>query len=130
MTTDGTISQVPDSGSTRLDGTGSDGSVSNVRSLRLAPPVQGDPCAMCGSRQGTVRCSFAFERVHRRVPLCREHRQPLVEIDFFTRPPDSEAQDVPATWAARPPLGGDRRAGTGPRRRGAPMGVLVPMPQR
>ena len=69
---------------------------------------------MCGSRTDVVLCSFAFERVHRRVPLCREHRQPLVEIDHFTRPvaaatlrraavlvvPAASAADRPAAAAA------------------------------
>ncbi len=53
---------------------------------------------MCGSRIDVVLCSFAFERVHRRVPLCREHRQPLLEIDHFTRPVAAEGEDVPPAW--------------------------------
>lgn len=53
---------------------------------------------MCGSRADVVLCSFAFERVHRRVPLCRSHRQPLLEIDHFTRPDVAETEDVPPAW--------------------------------
>lgn len=62
---------------------------------------------MCGSRLDVVLCSFAFERVHRRVPLCREHRQPLIEIDHFTRPAMAPTEDVPEAWL---------RAGRRPRR--------------
>lgn len=53
---------------------------------------------MCGSRLDVVLCSFAFERVHRRVPLCRSHRQPLLEIDHYTRPDATAAEDVPPAW--------------------------------
>lgn len=42
-------------------------------------------CAMCGIDSDVVLCSFAFAQVHRRVPLCAEHRAPLVEIDEQTR---------------------------------------------
>lgn len=55
---------------------------------------------MCGSRIDVVLCSFAFERVHRRVPLCRSHRQPLLEIDHYTRPEVAQAEDVPPAWLA------------------------------
>jgi hypothetical protein len=57
---------------------------------------------MCSSRLDVVLCSFAFERIHRRVPLCREHRQPLMEIDHFTRPGSAPAEDVPPAW--QPPV--------------------------
>ena len=73
---------------------------SNIRTLRPVPPALGEPCSMCGSRVDVVLCSFAFERVHRRVPLCRQHRQPLVEIDHFTRPATAAIEDVPPAWAA------------------------------
>jgi hypothetical protein len=53
---------------------------------------------MCQSRVDVVLCSFAFERVHRRVPLCREHRQPFVEIDHFTRSAAGPVEDVPPAW--------------------------------
>ncbi len=53
---------------------------------------------MCGSRLDVVLCSFAFERVHRRVPLCRSHRQPLLEIDHYTRPDATAVEDVPPVW--------------------------------
>ena len=53
---------------------------------------------MCGSRLDVVLCSFAFERVHRRVPLCRSHRQPLLEIDHYTRPDAAAVEDVPPVW--------------------------------
>lgn len=42
-------------------------------------------CAMCGMESDVVLCSFAFQQVHRRVPLCPEHRAPLTEIDERTR---------------------------------------------
>ncbi len=42
-------------------------------------------CAMCGIDSDVLLCSFAFAQVHRRVPLCPEHRAPLVEIDDQTR---------------------------------------------
>ena len=56
---------------------------------------------MCGSRVDVVLCSFAFERVHRRVPLCRGHRQPLLEIDHYTRPETAAEEDVPPVWLAQ-----------------------------
>ncbi len=59
---------------------------------------------MCGSRVDVVLCSFAFERVHRRVPLCRGHRQPLLEIDHFTRPEAAAAEDVPPVWLSQAAL--------------------------
>jgi hypothetical protein len=73
---------------------------SNVRTLRPLPTPAGEPCSLCNSRTDVVLCSFAFERIHRRVPLCREHRQPLIEIDHFTRPATAEREDLPPAWAA------------------------------
>ncbi|WP_111765391.1 hypothetical protein [Nakamurella deserti] len=59
---------------------------------------------MCGSRVDVVLCSFAFERVHRRVPLCRSHRQPLLEIDHYTRPDATALEDVPPVWLSNAAL--------------------------
>ncbi len=42
-------------------------------------------CAVCGTRSDVILCSFAFAQVHRRVPLCQEHRLPLSQIDELTR---------------------------------------------
>lgn len=69
---------------------------------------------MCGSRIDVVLCSFAFERVHRRLPLCRGHRQPLIEMDHFTRQPADESANVPAAWLAAGPAAAPARL---PRRR-------------
>ena len=91
---------------------------------------------MCGSRLDVVLCSFAFERIHRRVPLCREHRQPLLEIDHFTRQPLTEAEDVPPSWArpawAPPPTRRTPRRSSAERQlaRGTPTGNLVLLPMR
>jgi hypothetical protein len=95
---------------------------SNIRTLRPLPPPGAHLCALCNSRVDVVLCSFAFERIHRRVPLCREHRQPLIEIDHFTRPGTAPVEDVPPAWVPpvaprlprrRSPLGTARAAPTG-----------------
>ena len=95
---------------------------------------------MCHSRLDVVLCSFAFERVHRRVPLCREHRQPLMEIDHFTRPGGAPAEDVPpawqppnwqpGSWASPVQRRLPRRRAPREAARGTPTGTLVLLPVR
>jgi hypothetical protein len=85
---------------------------------------------MCGSRTDVVLCSFAFERVHRRVPLCREHRQPLVEIDHFTRPVAAAPYDVPPSWSSRPLARRTAQRLQRPRRESSPVRSVVLLPVR
>jgi hypothetical protein len=94
---------------------------------------------MCGSRVDVVLCSFAFERVHRRVALCRAHRQPLLEIDHHTRPDVGAVEDVPPAWLSNaalsdPGLNRVQRRLPSRRRRAAPVrgpsGQVLLMPVR
>lgn len=92
---------------------------------------------MCGSRVDVVLCSFAYERVHRRVPLCRGHRQPLLEIDHFTRPDLDEHDDVPPAWLSASTAGPMRDQRRSARRRtrrtvdwGSSPGQVLLMPVR